>query len=131
MSAPKILIIEDSIVSAMMMEATINRKQPDFVVRNRRTLKGGREELDAFEANLIILDLSLPDSPEGTEALAAIAEFRRQGRCVIAASGFHDLKEKALAAGANDFISKVIGEDPQPFMELITALLPECSQRSS
>jgi hypothetical protein len=41
---PKILIVEDSITSAMIMEATINRKKPDFLVRTRRSLKGAYEE---------------------------------------------------------------------------------------
>lgn len=122
---PRILIVEDSIVSAMMMEATINRKKPEFAVRIRKSLKGGFEEAATFEPDLVILDLTLPDSPEGAEALQAIPALRRKS-CLIAFSGRSDLQEAALAAGANEFWLKGIGEDPQPFIERITALLPKC-----
>lgn len=123
----RILIIEDSIVSAMMMEATINRKKPEFEVRIRKSLKGGFHELTRFAPTLIILDLSLPDSPTGAEAIEAIRKFRESGICVIAVSGYADMKEAALAAGANDFMTKGIGEDPQPFIDRINTLLPLCS----
>lgn len=128
--APKILIIEDSIVSAMMMEATINRKKPEFEVRVRRTLAGGLEERKQFAPNIIVLDLTLPDSPNGDETLAAISDMRKEGSCVIAVSGFHDLKGAALAAGANDFMPKTIGENIQPFIDRINALIPQCYQPS-
>lgn len=123
-AGPKILIVEDSIVSAMMMEATINRKKPEFQVRIRKSLSGGIEELGSFEPNLVILDAILPDAT-AAETLAAIPIFRRAA-CVIVVSGDHDLKNEALRMGANDFIAKAIGENAQPFIDHINALLPQC-----
>jgi PleD family two-component response regulator len=125
MSAPpKILIVEDSIVSAMMMEATINRKKPDFQVRVQRSLSGGFEELATFDPDLVILDAVLPDAT-AEETLAAIGAFRRHAR-VLVVSGDHELKDEALRNGANDFMGKSIGENAQPFIDRISALVPPC-----
>jgi DNA-binding response OmpR family regulator len=122
---PKILIVEDSIVSAMMMEATINRKKPAFQVRVRRSLNGGLEEFSRFDPDLVILDAILPDATVA-ESLAAIPVFRQRA-FVIVVSGDHELKEEALRNGANDFMGKSIGENAKPFMDRIDVLLPQCS----
>jgi len=127
MPPPKILIVEDSIVSWVMMEAHIKRKNPDFDVRVRHSLRGGFEEFDRFAPNLVILDLTLPDSPQGTEALAAIPILRKRGAGVLAVSGHLDMEKASLAAGANDFAGKSVGStSTTTFMERITALLPAC-----
>lgn len=125
---PKILIVEDSIASAMLMEATINRRKPDFLVRTRRSLKGALEEFETFAPHLVILDLTLPDSPSEN----SIKEIHRfcEKACVIVFSGSPEYREEALAAGANDFFSKGIGADPQLFIDRITNLMPQCYQRS-
>lgn len=124
LGAPKILIMEDSIVSAMLMQATINRKKPDFIVMVCNSLKGGLEEFIRFRPNLVILDLTLSDSkPE--ETLKSIPCFR-ENACVIAVSGDLEYEHEARSMGANDFIGKGIGQDPQPFIEKITAVLPQC-----
>jgi PleD family two-component response regulator len=53
--------------------------------------------------------------------------------CVIVFSGAPEpeYREQALEAGANDFFSKGIGADPQPFIDRLTNLLPQCYPRSS
>jgi DNA-binding response OmpR family regulator len=109
----------------MMMEATINRKKPEFQVRVRRSLSGGLEEFAKFQPNIVILDANLPDA-NAQETLAAVPLFRRQA-CVIVVSGDHELKRQALAFGANDFIGKSIGENAQPFMDHVNALIPQCT----
>lgn len=125
MTPPKILIVEDSIVSAMMMEATINRKKPEFQVRIRKSLAGGLEELARFDPDLVILDATLPDAT-AQETLASIPVFRRQA-CVIVVSGDHELEAEARRMGANDFMGKAIGENAQPFIDRVNSLLPQCT----
>jgi PleD family two-component response regulator len=126
---PKILIVEDSIASAMLMEATINRKKPDFLVRTRRSWKGAMEEFAAFRPHLVILDLTLPDSPS-EETLLKI-HLLCEKACVIIFSGSPEYREEAMRAGANDFFGKGIGADPQPFIDRITNLMPQCYPHSS
>lgn len=125
---PKVLIVEDSIAAAMLMEATINRKKPDFIVRTRRSFKGGIEELETFAPHLVILDLSLPDSP-GENTIKELHRFCEKA-CVIVFSGHPEYRELVLAAGANDFFGKGIGADPQPFIDRINELMPQCYPRS-
>jgi two-component system KDP operon response regulator KdpE len=124
----KILIVEDSIVSAMLMEASINRKQPEFTVHIRKSLRGALAELALFRPHIVILDLSLPDSPP-EETIAAIPLFREIA-CVLAVSGRLDLRHAALDAGAIDFMAKALGEDGTPLIDRLVALLPQCSHFS-
>ena len=124
MPAPRVLIVEDSIVSAMMMEATIERKQPDAQVRVCRTLKGGLRELLDFRPHVVLLDLGLPDSPEGNKTVGASPSFAEHAN-VLAVSGRDDLRDAALKAGAKDFFLKGFAtEDALPFIDRVTHLLP-------
>ena len=121
---PKILIVEDSIVSAMLMEATINRKKPEFIVRVCQTMRVGLEELESFGPSLVILDLILPDST-AEETLAALPRFKEKA-CVIVVSGDLEMEPAARRAGADDFMGKALGGDVQPFIDRVNALVPRC-----
>lgn len=107
-----------------MMEATINRKKPEYEVRVRKSLKGGLEELDTFQPCLVIFDVTLPDATR-EESLAAISRIREKA-CILVVSGDHELRGEVMARGANDFMGKSIGENAQPFIERINALVPQC-----
>lgn len=119
----RVLIVEDSMASAMIMEAQINRREPDFAVRVRRSLAGALEEWDKFKPHIVLLDLNLPDS-EGVDTTKKIHEF--DPSCVIAMSADTSLKQESIDGGAKDFMGKIIGENATPFLKRITDLIPLC-----
>lgn len=117
----RILIIEDSIVAGMLMSARIERDDPSFDVRVRKSMKGGIEEFDRFNPELVILDAGLPDS-KPDQTLREIPFFKRSAK-VMVITGDHLLKREAIEAGADDFMEKVIGEDPSEMFNRISALV--------
>lgn len=122
---PQILIVEDSIVSALMMEATLNRKKPEFDVEIARTLRAGKEAFDRSKPAIVILDLALPDS-DAHETLESINYFA-PASCVLVVSGHPEYEDAARTAGAFDFMPKGIGDDPTPFIERISKMAGLCS----
>lgn len=120
----RVLIVEDSAVSAMIMEAQIHRKEPHFSVKVQRTLTGSLEEWKEFKPHVVLLDLYLPDS-DAEETVKRIKDFYPS--CVIAMSGDPSLEECAMANGAKVFMEKVIGENAAPFLKRITDLSSECT----
>lgn len=120
----RLLIVEDSIASALIMEAQINRREPHFGVRICRTIAGAKEVWATFRPHIVLLDLYLPDS-DGEETIAHLKDFSPS--CVIAMSGDPSLMIPALKAGAKDFMAKAIGENADPFLKRITDLIPACN----
>ncbi len=128
MSNPRILIIEDSIFSGLMMEAQIHRREPNYEVRLERTMKKAIAAAVNFVPDLILTDLGLPDStPEETlQHIKSFAKFTK----VIAMTAHAGYAQKALDNGASEFIEKVVVEDPVPLLERIHRILNSCSTSS-
>lgn len=124
MKPTQILIIEDSIVSALMMEATLNRKKPEINVEISRSLDSGKKCFERLKPAIVILDLGLPDSSPN-ETLEAIKHFIPTSK-VLVVSGFPEYEKAAKNAGAFDFMPKAIGEDATPFIERISNIILKC-----
>jgi two-component system KDP operon response regulator KdpE len=117
-----VLIVEDSIVSAAMIEARLQRKAPDMVIHIRKTLKGALEELKTFRVDLVVLDLGLPDSqPE--ETVLHIPKFKPAKILATSASTNPDLAKAALSNGADDFMPKCFGDSGE-LVDRMEALRP-------
>jgi CheY-like chemotaxis protein len=106
----KILIVEDDEVSEMLLDKTIKMFGKEFI--KART---GIEAVEACKANadidLVLMDIRLPEMG-GYEATKQIREFNKD--VVIIAQTAYGLtgdREKAIAAGCNDYISKPIKKD--------------------
>jgi CheY-like chemotaxis protein len=106
----KILIVEDDEVSEMLLDKTIKMFGKEII--KART---GIEAVEACKANadidLVLMDIRLPEM-SGYEAIQQIREFNKD--VVIIAQTAYGLtgdREKAIAAGCNDYISKPIKKE--------------------
>jgi serine phosphatase RsbU (regulator of sigma subunit) len=102
----RILLIEDSNTDAMLIEAHLKKADASFVVRREVRLSDGLRQVDRCEADVILLDLNLPDSA-GLDTFRTI--YRRALQVpIVVLSGQDDvdLAVDAVALGAQDYLPK-------------------------
>ena len=102
----RILLIEDSNTDAMLIQAHLRKADSSFVVRREVRLADGLAQVERGEADVILLDLNLPDS-------SGLDTFRTLYRCalqvpIVVLSGQDDvdLAVDAVALGAQDYLPK-------------------------
>jgi hypothetical protein len=105
-----VLVVEDEEYSSMHLSILMKDK-----VKNITTAKNGIEAIDACkndsEIDLILMDIKMPKM-DGIEATKKIREFNKDVVIIAqTAFAFEADREKALAAGCNDYISKPINKD--------------------
>ena len=112
----KILIVEDDSASARLLSMSVKVFGGDVMMAGT-----GFEAIDACRNNqdidLVLMDIKMPDM-DGYEATTLIRQFNKD--IIIIAQTSYSLtgdREKALAAGCNDYISKPI--DRTSLMNLI------------
>jgi signal transduction histidine kinase/CheY-like chemotaxis protein len=114
----KILIAEDDAPSAKLVALAVRVFDPEvFIVRT------GTEAIEVCrntpDIDLILMDIKMPEM-DGYEATIRIREFNKDVIIIAqTAFGMNGDREKALAAGCNDYISKPI--NPVSLVELIKA----------
>jgi CheY-like chemotaxis protein len=103
----KILIAEDDEISSELMTIIADKFAEEIIYA-----KTGRESIEACQNNpdidLILMDIQMPDL-NGYEASRQIRQFNKE--VVIIAQTAYSLsgdREKTLASGCNDYISKPI-----------------------
>jgi two-component system cell cycle response regulator DivK len=117
----KILLVEDNEMNRDMLSRRLSRKgfEIDIAVDGRQGVEmGGKGGYD-----LILMDMSLPeiDGWEATRQLRALPEGASVPIIALTAHAMAGDREKALAAGCNDYDTKPI-ELPR-LLEKIEALL--------
>ncbi len=121
----KILYVEDNEDNVYMLTSRLKRKGYDVVVAGdgQQGLEMTRSETPA----LILMDLSLPvmDGWEATRQLKAAPETRDIPVIALSAHAMAGDREKALAAGCDDFDTKPV--ELKRLLEKIQALLPDGS----
>lgn len=103
----KILIVEDDETSEMLLNIAVQSFSEKILtaVNGIEAIEMCRNEPDI---DLILMDIKMPDM-DGYEATRKIREFNKTVRIIAqTAFGLSGDKEKAIAAGCNDYISKPI-----------------------
>jgi signal transduction histidine kinase len=102
----KILLVEDDAEDARLLRAALARGESDFDIVQVPCLAEALEQISCSNFDLILLDLSLPDS-QGFDTVMA---FRQIGKTVpvVVLTGLSDesVALRALRAGAQDYLLK-------------------------
>jgi pilus assembly protein CpaE len=103
----RVLLVEDNVVSAQFTRTMLTRAETSsFEVRTAETLMGALDLLGAGAFDVILLDLSLPDS-DGLGTLTTIRVHAPQVPVLVLTGSESDaLASSALQRGAQDFIVK-------------------------
>ncbi|MGB5998677.1 MAG: sigma-54 dependent transcriptional regulator, partial [Marinomonas sp.] len=109
MTQNKILLVDDE--PAFRELASRWLAGQDYQVRTAGSLEEARQAMVGFDADLVLLDLSMPPHFDPLITLESMVDF--EGRPVIIITGHadRDLALKAVSLGAWDFIAKPI--DPE------------------
>jgi CheY-like chemotaxis protein len=108
---PKILLVEDNEMNRDMLSRRLQRK--GFEVEMAVDGKQGVEMALAGTYDLILMDMSLPEI-DGWEATRRVREAPRTRAIPIIALTAHAMsgdREKAMAAGCNDYDTKPVELD--------------------
>jgi len=103
----KILAIEDDSNTCVLLKRLLNEadiKWTDF--RCIATLQAARHELEIFEPDFIFLDLKLPDSPDGKDAVKQILFFNKIAPTVVLTGMAENFFVQCMLAGAMDCLDK-------------------------
>jgi len=107
----KILLVEDNEMNRDMLSRRLQRKGYEVVI----AVDGaeGVAMAQSIKPDLILMDMSLPviDGWEATRQIKAIVELQAIGIIALTAHAMSQDREKALAAGCNDFDTKPIDID--------------------
>ena len=120
----KVLYAEDNEDNIYLLTRRLSRKGYDVLVA-----KDGQEAIEMACAelpDLILMDLDLPvlDGWEATRRLKTMAEMRDIPIIALTSHAMAGDREKALAAGCDDYETKPI--DFSILLAKMTALLPGC-----
>lgn len=118
---PKILIVDDDVTITELMKALVKMEGHEPTTVNDSLL--AMEVARSFEPDLITLDLMMPGLSgfELFELLHNDPKFSNTPIVIISAKDDLESKEKALAAGAKDYITKPFGVNY--FLEKINSLV--------
>lgn len=99
----KILVIDDEASIRKFLRVTLENEK--YEVIDAKTGKDGIRELIASRAELVILDLGLPDL-NGEEVIVKIREWSQVPIIVLTAKDEEESKVKVLDSGADDYLTK-------------------------
>lgn len=107
----KILLVEDNEMNRDMLSRRLLRKGYEVII----AVDGeeGVRMAQSSKPDLILMDMSLPviDGWEATRQIKAIVELQSIGIIALTAHAMVQDKERALAAGCDDFDTKPIDID--------------------
>jgi DNA-binding response OmpR family regulator len=118
---PKILIVDDDVTITDLMKALVSMEghEPTTVNDSLQAVDVAK----SVDPDLITLDLMMPGLTgfELCEMLSKDPDFSKTPIVIISAKDDPESKEKAMKAGAKDYITKPFGVDD--FLEKITSLV--------
>jgi excisionase family DNA binding protein len=104
----KFLIVEDEKDSRLLLQRILRKAYPGAVIEEAKDGFEAGYKLHALRPTLVILDLNLPrvNGLKICELIRADAQLRDVKVLAITAFSVEEQRKLALAAGANDFLSK-------------------------
>ena len=108
MNKSKILFIEDEPAITNLIRTTLDTQ--DYQYHTARTGSAGLMDAVAYNADVIILDLGLPDM-DGVEIIRKIRGWSTVPIIVVSARSEDSDKVEALDAGADDYLTKPFSID--------------------
>ena len=108
MNKSKILVIEDDPAITNLIRTTLYTQ--DYQYHTARTGSAGLMDAVAYNADVIILDLGLPDM-DGVEIIRKIRGWSTVPIIVVSARSEDSDKVEALDAGADDYLTKPFSID--------------------
>jgi len=115
-----VLVVEDSRFASEAMRLLCLRSGAR--IRRADCLHSARRHLRTYRPTVVIVDLGLPDG-HGEDLIREITRGPERLQMVLATSGDLDGFERAIAAGADDFLDKPI-HSLAKFQEVILKHLP-------
>jgi len=113
----QLLLVEDNPADAFLLQYTLQHIEGQtFSIHHVKRLKEAQQQLETgYQADIILLDLSLPDS-QGIETVTAITNIAPHTP-IIVMSGNQDptIVQEAVKIGAQDFLIK--GENDSRFLD--------------
>jgi two-component system, OmpR family, KDP operon response regulator KdpE len=105
---PRLLLVEDDEPARRLLEAYLVRR--GYRVDGVSTATEALRAWDAHRADLILLDLGLPDA-DGIEVVRKVRREATTPIVILSARGAERDKIAALEAGADDYLTKPFGTD--------------------
>ena len=109
MSNSKILLVDDEPAFRQLAGSWL--QQAGYQVRTAADLMQARVQLADFDADLLLLDLSMPPHFDPQHTLAALPEFNSRPVIILTGHAERQLALDAIAQGAWDFIAKPVDPD--------------------
>lgn len=101
-----ILVVEDSLYASDALRLMCLHSGAR--IRRADCLRSARRHLTVYRPTAVIVDVGLPDG-SGLDLIAELAAAAPRVTAIIATSGLHDAEGGALAAGADAFLAKPLG----------------------
>jgi CheY-like chemotaxis protein len=111
-AAKKVLIVDDDVRNVFALTSVLERRGMSVVYA-----ENGREGIAALEQNadvdLVLMDVMMPemDGYATTEAIRAMPKYERLPIIALTAKAMQGDREKSLAAGASDYVTKPVDID--------------------
>lgn len=109
MTQNKILLVDDEPAFRELASRWLAKQ--DYHVKTAGSLDDARGALASFDADLVLLDLSMPPHFDPQVTLDAMDDFAGRPVIIITGHADRDLALKAIELGAWDFIAKPIDPD--------------------
>jgi DNA-binding response OmpR family regulator len=99
----RVLVIEDDPIIGEMLTLYLSEEQ--FTVQRFETAREGKQALEDFRPDIILLDLMLPDA-SGTELCAEFRQYTQLPIIVISMKTAVNDRIQAISSGADDYLCK-------------------------
>ncbi|MDX5299801.1 MAG: response regulator, partial [Gammaproteobacteria bacterium] len=120
-TVPRILVVDDEAAFCELCAGWL--AAAGYQVESAGTLADAQSTLVSFDADLVLLDLSMPPSYDPADTLAQMARLGTRPIIVLTGHAQRELALQATARGAWDFLAKPV--DPELLAVVIRRALAQ------